>query len=354
VSSRGPCLIYNFRPRFLRANPPEGFDLHRSPSGLCAVAFTLSLVLAAFAEGAALAAAAYPDRPLHLLVPYPAGGPNDVVARLIADKLPHTLGQQVVVENRAGGNGDIAVIETARAIPDGYTLVLPGIPYAVNPSLYTHVGYSFDQLAPISIVSTGPLVLVVHPSLVVKSVQELIAAAKAQPGRINYGSGAKGTSLHLAAELFKHAANVDLQQIPYVGTNALIPDMLTGRVPVVFISPLIAKQHVAQGSVLALGVTSATRSPAWPDTPTIAEAGLPGYSFETWYAVLAPRGTPKAIIDKLSVAIAEAVKSAEASEKLRSLGNVPVGSTPADAASYIETEAMRWDEIIRAAGIARE
>ena len=203
------------------------------------------------------------------------------------------------------------------------------------------MGYSFDQLVPISIVSTGPLVLVVHPSLGVKSVQELIAAAKAQPGRINYGSGAKGTSLHLAAELFKHAANVDLQQIPYVGTNALIPDMLTGRVPVVFISPLIAKQHVAQGSVLALGVTSATRSPAWPDTPTIAEAGLRGYSFETWYAVLAPLGTPKAIIDKLSVAIAEAVRSAEASEKLRSLGNVPVGSTPADAASYIETEAMR-------------
>jgi tripartite-type tricarboxylate transporter receptor subunit TctC len=160
--------------------------------------------------------------------------------------------------------------------------------------------------------------------------------------------------LHLAAELFKQAAKVDLQQIPYIGTNALIPDMLTGRVPVVFLSPLIAKQHVAEGNVLALGVTSATPSPAWPDTPPIAETGLPGYSFETWYAVLAPRGAPKEIVEKLSSAIAEAVKSPGASEKLASLGNVAVGSTPTDAASYIETEAMRWDGIIHAAGIARE
>jgi len=299
-------------------------------------------------------AVAFPDRPIHLIVPYPPGGPNDVIARLLANRLDGDLGQRVIVENRGGGNATLGVIAAARSAPDGYTIVLPGMPYAVNPSLFINVGYSFEQLAPVSIVTKGPLVLVVHPSLGVQSVQELIALAKARPGKIDYGSGAKGTSLHLAAELFKQAAQVDLQQIPYIGTNDLIPDMLTGRVPVVFLSPLIAKEHVVQARVLALGVTSATRSPAWPNTPTIAEAGVPGYSMETWYAVLAPQGTPKDIVDKLSEAIAQGVKSPEVRDKLETLGNVPVGSTAAEAAAYIEAEAKRWHEILRSAGIPRE
>jgi tripartite-type tricarboxylate transporter receptor subunit TctC len=299
-------------------------------------------------------AGAFPDRPIHLIVPYPPGGPNDVIARLLANKLDGELGQGVIVENRGGGNANLGVIAAARSAPDGHTIVLPGMPYAVNPSLFTNVGYSFEQFAPVSIVTKGSLVLVVHPSLGVASVQELIALAKARPGKIDYGSGAKGTSLHLAAELFKQAAKIDLQQIPYIGTNELIPDMLAGRVPVVFLSPLIAKEHVAQGRVLALGITSATRSPAWPNTPTIAEAGLPGYSMEAWYVVLAPQGTPKDIVDKLSEAIAHVVKSPEVSGKLETLGNVPVGSTAAEAATYIEAEAKRWHEILRAAGIPRE
>jgi tripartite-type tricarboxylate transporter receptor subunit TctC len=321
---------------------------------LLLIALALCLVAAPLAWLVPRLAAAYPDRPVHLLVPYPPGGPNDVVARLIADKLDGMLGQPVIVENRGGGNGDIAMAAAARAAPDGHTLVLPGMPYAVNPSLFLHAGYSFDQFAPVSIVTKGPLVLVVHPSLGVQSVQELIALARAQPGKINYGAGAKGTSLHLAAELFKQAAKVDLQLIPYIGTNELIPDLLTGRVPVVFLSPLVAKQYATQGKVLALGVTSATRSPAWPDTPTIAEAGLPGYAMEAWYAVLAPRGTATGVVDALSRAIAEVVKLPEVRGKLETLGNVPVGSTAAEAASYIEAEAKRWQETISAAGIPRE
>jgi len=162
-------------------------------------------------------AVAYPDRPIHLLVPYPAGGPNDVIARLIADKLGNAFGQQVIVENRAGGSGNVAVIATARAAPDGYTLVLPAMAYAVNPSLFSNAGYTFDQFVPVSIVTSGPLVLVVHPSLGVKSVQELIDLAKAQPGKINYGSGGNGSSLHLAAELFKQQTKTDLQHVPYKG-----------------------------------------------------------------------------------------------------------------------------------------
>ena len=239
-----------------------------------------------------------------------------MIARLIADKLGNAFGQQVIVENRPGGSGNVAVIATARAAPDGYTLVLPAMAYAVNPSLFSNVGYTFDQFVPVSIVTSGPLVLVVHPSLGVKSVQELIDLAKAQPGKINYGSGGNGSSLHLAAELFKQKAKVDLQHVPYKGTNDLVADLLTGRMPVVFLSPLIAKQHVAHGDVLALGITSAQRAASWADTPTIAEAGVPGYAMDAWYAILAPRGTPQDVVDKLSAAIAVAVKSPDVSEKL--------------------------------------
>lgn len=297
-------------------------------------------------------AAGYPERQVHLLVPYPAGGPNDVIARLVASKLDETFGKQsIVVENRAGGAGNIAVAATARSAPDGYTIVLPAMAYAVNPSLFSSVGYSFDQFAPVSIVTQGPLILVVHPSVGVNSVQELIALAKAQPGKLNYGSGGIGSSLHLAAELFKQTAQVDLQHVPYKGTNDLIADLLTGRVPIAFLSPLIAKQHVADGKLIALGITSAERSASWPATPTVAEAGVPGYVMEAWYAILAPSGTPKATVDRLSQAIAEAVKSPDVSNKLESLGNRPVGNTPAEAAAYMAAEAKRWHEIIAKAGI---
>src|SRR3984957_730086 len=269
--------------------------------------------------------AAYPDHPIHLLAPYPAGGPNDVIARLVANQLDDTFGQQVIVENRPGGSGNTAVIVTARAAPDGYTLVLHAMTYAVNPSLFPNVGYSFDQLIPVSIVTEGPLVLAVHPSLGAKSVEDLIALAKARPGKINYGSGGLGSSPHLAAELFKLSAGIDLQHIPYKGTHELVADLLTGRVPVVFLSPLVAEQQVADGKLLALGITSAQRSPNWPETPTIAEAGLPGYAMEAWYVVLTPRGTPKDVVDKLSAAIAGAVKSPEVSDNLEYLANIVRG-----------------------------
>jgi tripartite-type tricarboxylate transporter receptor subunit TctC len=318
------------------------------------VASVCSFAVAALAGLIAAPTLAYPDRPIHLLVPYPAGGPNDVIARLVANQLDDTFGQQVIVENRPGSSGNTAVIVTARAAPDGYTLVLPAMSYAVNPSLFSNVGYSFDQLIPVSIVTEGPLVLTVHPSLGVKSVRDLIALAKARPGKINYGSGGLGSSPYLAAELFKRSAGIDLRHIPYKGTHDLIADLLTGRVPVVFLSPLVAEQQVADGKLLALGITSAQRSPNWPETPTIAEAGLPGYAMEAWYVVLAPRGTPKDVVDKLSAAIAEAVKSPEVSDKLASLGNVVRGSSAAEAQAYVEAESKRWHEIISAAGIHPE
>lgn len=297
------------------------------------------------------ARADYPDRPIHLLVPYPAGGPNDVIARLVGAKLSESLKQQVVIENRPGGSGNIAAVTTARAEPDGYTIVLPAIAYAVNPTLFGNAGYTFDQFEPVSIVTKGPLVLVVHPSLGVKSVKELIEKARREPGKIDYGSGGTGSSLHLAGEMFKKEAGVNIMHIPYKGTNDLISDLLTGRVPVSFMSPLIAMDHVKQGKLLALGVTSPQRAAGWPDTPSIAEAGVPGYAVEAWYAVLAPKGTPKPVVDKLSKAIADAVNSPDVKQRLATLGNVSVGSTPAEAKAYIADEAKRWGDLLTAAGI---
>jgi tripartite-type tricarboxylate transporter receptor subunit TctC len=294
---------------------------------------------------------AYPDRPIHLYVPYPAGGPNDVIARLIAKKLENRFSQTIIVENRPGGSGNIATIATARSAPDGYTLVLHAMTSVVNPSLFVNAGYSLDQFVPVSIVTEGPLVLVVHPSLGVNSVQELIALAKAQPGKINYGSGGNGSSPHLAAELFKQLAKVDMQHVLYKGTNDLISDLLTGRVPVVFLSPLIARQYVSDGKLIALGITSDKQSPGWPDTPTIAEAGVPHYAMEAWYAVLAPRGTPNDVVDRLGAAIAEAVESPDLRDKLQSLGNVPDGRSGAKAQAYVDAESKRWREIIAATGI---
>ena len=228
----------------------------RLPSFILILPVASALLLAGIET---VPAASFPERPIHLLVPYPPGGPNDVIARLIANKLDENFGK-VIVDNRPGGNGDIAVADVARAGPDGYTLVLPAMAYAVNPSLFADVGYTFDQFTPISIVTEGPLILVVHPSLGVKSVEELIALAKRQPGKINYGSGGNGSSLHLAAELFKSEAHVDLQHIPYKGTNDMIADLLTGRVSLAFISPLVAKPYVARGDLVALGITSEKRS----------------------------------------------------------------------------------------------
>jgi tripartite-type tricarboxylate transporter receptor subunit TctC len=319
-----------------------------APSSRVAV-FALAAVLL-FAP-ASVMAQSYPDKPVHLYVPYPAGGPNDVIARLLGQKLSESLGQQVVIENRPGGSGNIAIESLARTPADGYAIALPAMAYATNPSLFSKVGYSFDQFAPVSIVTKGPLVLVVHPSLGVKSVKELIDLAKSKPGQLDYGSGGNGSSLHLAAEMFKQQAGVNIQHIPYKGTNDLIADLLTGRVPISFMSPLIAKSHVDQGKLLALGVTSAKRSDSWPNIPTVAEAGVPGYAVEAWYAVLAPKATPKDIVEKLSREIAKAVQSSEVKEKLATLGNESVGSSVAEAEQYIAAEAERWGTLLKANNI---
>lgn len=310
-----------------------------------------SLLAAAVVLPALSAEPAYPVRPVRLIVPYPPGGPNDVLARMVGGKLAEAWQQQVVIDNRAGAGGNLAVEIAARAQADGYTLILPAQAYAVNPSLYTKVPYSFSQFAAVTIVAKGPLVLVVHSSLGAGSVQELIRLAKNKPGGINYASGGTGSSPHLAGELFKVAAGVDIVHIPYKGTNDVIPDLLSGRVPVFFASPLIAKDYVSAGRLRALGVTSLKRATGWSDVPSINEAGVKGYEMEAWYAILAPAGTARSIIDALNKDTVRALRASDVRERLSTLGMEAVGNTPQAAAGHIDIEAKKWARVARTANL---
>lgn len=313
--------------------------------------------LAAFAiatiasfPAAVVAADTFPTRPVRLIVPYPAGGPNDVLARMVGSKLSDAWKQQVVIDNRAGAGGNLAVEVASRAPADGYTMILPAMAYAVNPSLYSKVPYTFEQFTPVTIVAKGPLVLVAAPNAGISSVKDLLAQAKAKPGQLQYASGGNGSSLHLAGELFKYVAKVDLLHIPYKGTNDFIPDLLSGRVPISFSSPLIMAGHVKAGRLKALGVTSAKRVAGW-DVPTIAEAGVKGYEMDAWYAILVPAATPQAIVAQLNKDVVHALRSDAVKEKLGSLGMEPVGNSRQEAANYIAAEAAKWAKVAKAANI---
>lgn len=314
---------------------------------------TFALLMLGWASAATPAAEAegYPGRPVRLIVPYPPGGPNDVLARMVGSKLSDAWAQQVVIDNRSGAGGNLAVEIAARAQPDGYTIILPAMAYAVNPSLYSKVPYSFDQFAPVTIVAKGPLVLVAHPTLGVASVQDLIALVKSKPGQVNYASGGTGSSPHLAAELFKVAAGLNMVHIPYKGTNDVLPDLLSGRVPVFFSSPLIAREHVNAKRLKAIGVTSLKRPSGWENVPSIHEAGVKGYEMDAWYAILAPAKTPGPVIAALHKQIAQGLKSRDVQERLAGLGMEALGNTPEAAAKYIGAEAKKWAHVARVANI---
>jgi tripartite-type tricarboxylate transporter receptor subunit TctC len=313
--------------------------------------FAAALLALAAAPAGAFAADAFPVRPVRLMVPYPAGGPNDVLARMVGGKLGDGWGQQVVIENRPGAGGNLAMELASRAAPDGYTMVLPAMAYAVNPMIYSKVPYTYDQFTPVSIVAKGPLVLVVTPTAGINSVKDLIAAAKAKPGQLQYASGGNGSSLHLAGELFKYMAGVDMLHIPYKGTNDFIPDLLSGRVPISFSSPLVMQAHVKAGRLKALGMTSVKRASGWSDVPTISEAGVKGYEMDAWYAILVPAGTPQAVVGQLNKSIATALHAADLQEKLSGLGMEGVASSPADALKYINAERDKWGKVVKAANI---
>jgi tripartite-type tricarboxylate transporter receptor subunit TctC len=296
---------------------------------------------------------AYPTKPIRVLAPFPAGSGVDVVARMIGTPLGQNIGQPVVVDNRPGAAGRIACELAARAAPDGYTLLLGNAStLAMLPSLDKRVAFDpVKSFAPIALISSSANVLVVHASVGVTSVPALIALAKAKPRSLNYGSAGSGNSTHLAAELFKLTAGVDLVHVPYKGTPPMITDLITGQIQLSFTSILSALPHIQQGRLRPLGVTSLKRAASLPDVPTISEAGLKGYEMIVWQGLLAPANTPRAIVTRLNEEVVKILQMPETRERLTAQGLEPVGGTPEQFASYIASEAAKWSKVIRIAGI---
>ena len=315
-----------------------------------------ALIGAAAVTATALAAEDYPNRPITLVVPYAAGGGNDVMARTVADKMSRTLGQQIVVENRPGAGGSIATRQVAKAAPDGYTLIIGGTgTLAVNPALYPNVGYDLRKdFAPVGLIGTSALILLVHPSLPVHSVRELIDLAKKEPGKLNYASAGVGSGIHLGMMLFEQAAGIVLTHVPYRGTGPALTDLIGGHVKIYMSSLPSAIGIVREGKVRALAVTGAKRSEVFPELPTVAEAGLPGFEAELQYGIIAPAGTPRPIIDKLNAALREALAAPDTKERMAKDGTVPLPTTPEEYAARIDREMTKWEPIVRKSGAKPE
>jgi tripartite-type tricarboxylate transporter receptor subunit TctC len=308
-----------------------------------------SLLFAALACATGFAAAEYPERPLRLIVPFAPGGGNDTVARLVGQRLTAILGQPVVVDNRAGAGGVLGAELAAKAPPDGYTLFLGGVgSHAINPNLHEHLSYDpIRDFAPVSLLASAPLVLVVHPSVKATSVAELIALARANPGKINYASNGNGSSSHLAAVMFDSMAGVDMVHIPYKGLSPALSDLLAGQVQVMFSSVVAILPHIQSGRLRALAISGNRRLSLLPDLPTIAEAGVAGYQTSSWYGILAPAGTPKDIVAKLNAAIVKVLSEPEVKKALASEGADPVGNSPEAFALFIAAEKDRLGTLIR-------
>jgi tripartite-type tricarboxylate transporter receptor subunit TctC len=311
--------------------------------------------------GLALSAAApafaqdYPVHPVTLVVPFPAGGGNDALARVVAASMSHTLGQQVVVENRGGAGGTIATRQVAKTTPDGYTILLSYTgTLAINPTLYPNAGYNpRKDFAPIGTIGSQPSVLTVHPSLPVTSSAELIAYAKANPGKINYGF-VPGTIGHMTTELFMRSAGLELTKIPYKGNGQAIGDLVGGHVNmmVLSLSPILG--NVRAGSLRALAVTTAQRSKLLPDVPTVAEGAVPGFSAAIRYGIVAPAGTPKPIVDRLNKELRTALEREDVKEKMSGEGAEPSASTPEEYAAEIDAEETKWSAVVKSLGLKME
>ena len=317
-------------------------------------ACTLSVSI--LAAPASAAAQDYPSRPITLIVPYAAGGGNDVMARAAADKMSRTLGQQIVIENRGGAGGSIATRQIAKSAPDGYTLGLGGTgTLAINPSLYAAAGYDpRKDFAPIGLIATSALVVCVHPSLPARSIADLIALARKEPGKLNYASAGAGSGIHLGTEYFATMAGIRLTHVPYKGSGPALTDLVGGHVAIYFSSLPPAVGLVKEGKVRALAVTAAERSAIFPDLPTVAEAALPGYEAVLHYGIVAPAGTPRPIIEKLSAALRAAVMSDDLKERLAKDGAEPLPSTPEEYAADIDREETKWAAIVRKSGAKAE
>lgn len=300
------------------------------------------------------AAQGYPERAIRLVVPYPPGGAADLIGRTLSQKMTEDLGQQVIVDNRAGGGQIIGTDIVAKAAPDGYTLLQASVTHGINPGLVPKLPYdSVKDFAPVSLIASSSLVLIVHPSLPVRSIQELIGLAKAKPGQLNYGSAGNGSGGHLATELFRSMTGVDVVHVPYKGAGPAMTDLIAGQVQLMFTSPLAAGPHVRAGKLRLLGVTGKARSAATPDVPTIAEAGVAGYEATLWYALLAPAGTPQATVSRLNAAMRKTLAFPDVRERFGKYGAETSASSPEEATAHIRQEIEKWRKVIKAAGIKR-
>jgi tripartite-type tricarboxylate transporter receptor subunit TctC len=296
----------------------------------------------------------YPTKPVRIIVPFAPGGGSDFIARFMAQKLSATLGAQVIVENKPGAGGVIGIEQGIKAPADGYTLVLIASSYTVNPSVYKLNFDPVTDITPIVQLSQGPLLVVVNPSVPVKTAKDLIALAKAKPGNINFASPGQGSVIHMATEYFDSMAKVKMNHIPYKGTGPALTDTIAGQTQVLFSSTATALPHVKSGKLRAIGVTTAKRIPALPDVPTVAESGLPGYEVVLWHGLIGPKGLPKAVVDRIGGEVNKTLKQPETASQLENDGVAPAGGTPEQFAAQIRKEIGVWKKVAADAGVKAE
>ncbi|MDY0105503.1 MAG: tripartite tricarboxylate transporter substrate binding protein [Giesbergeria sp.] len=317
----------------------------RAVLGTLALAAAAALPLGAAAQN-------YPTKPITIVVPFSAGGTTDILARLVGQQLSTELGQPVVVENKAGAGGNIGAAYAARAAADGHTLFMGTVgTHAINAALYKKLPYDpIKDFAPLTRVANVPNLLVAHPSQPFKTVQEMIAYAKANPGKINFGSPGNGASPHLSGELFKSMAKVDMVHVPYKGSAPAVSDLLGGQISIMFDNLPSVIPHVRSGKLRPIAISTAKRSADLPDVPTIAEAGVPGYEATSWFGLFAPAATPKPVLDKISAALSKVLTNAEVKKKIDDQGGEPANETPAQFADFIQKESLKWGKVVKESG----
>lgn len=310
----------------------------------------LTSVMALLFAGPILAQS-FPAKPVRVVVPYPPGGPTDIVARVLFQQVAEATGQQFLIDNRAGAGGNIGAELVAKSPPDGYTVLIGTTAHAINMSLFKNLGYDVQKdLMPVSLLTQGPLVLIAHPQFPASTVKEVIELAKTKPGGLNFASSGNGQSTHLSAELFNTMAGIKMAHVPYKGSAPALTDVMSGQVDVMFDTTLSAMPFVKAGKLKALGLTSAVRSPAAPDVPTIAESGLPGYEVFAWNGVLVPTGTPKTIIQQLNDHIRKAMLLPQVKDKFSAQGFAASWNSPESFGVFLKTEVDKWSRTVKASG----